>query len=256
MARAKRKTAFVCEQCGAEAHKWSGRCMSCGAWNTLSEFRVTAQTNASSSLLSQGAPPTPLTEVSTQTDVRQPVQLAEFDRVLGGGILPGAFILLGGEPGVGKSTLLMQVAYEFAKQYGVVLYISGEESPAQIRLRAERLGALSERVMLLAETDVAVIQQHINKIKPKLIIVDSVQTMANPDVEGVPGSLTQVRETALHFQRLAKERAIPVFLVGHVTKQGGLAGPKVLEHIVDVVLQFDGEKHTQYRLLRTIKNRF
>lgn len=257
MARPKTKIHYVCQECGADFPKWSGRCSACGAWNSLGEFQVAARTSSASSRpVSAASKPVALSEVPTDQSSRRPIQLSEFDRVLGGGILPGAIILLGGEPGIGKSTLLLQVAHRFAEMYGPVLYVSGEESPAQVRLRAERLRALSPNIMIVAETDVAAVQSHIESSPPQLVIVDSVQTMVCAGVDGVPGSVSQVRESATVLQRVAKERSIPMFLVGHVTKQGGLAGPKVLEHIVDVVLQFDGERYTQYRMLRTIKNRF
>lgn len=256
MARVKRKIQYVCQECGADYPKWSGRCTACGTWNSLVEFQVSSRQKGSSPTLQPAAEPVVLAHVASDSGDRRPINLSEFDRVLGGGILPGAVILLGGEPGIGKSTLLLQVAHRYAELYGPVLYVSGEESPAQVRLRAERLKALSERILIVGETDVAHVQQHIEKINPQLVIVDSIQTMATVDIDGLPGSLTQVREAAAVFQRLAKEKGIPVFLVGHVTKQGGLAGPKVLEHIVDVVLQFDGERYTQHRMLRTVKNRF
>lgn len=259
MARVKRKTQYVCQECGADYPKWSGRCTACGAWNSLVEFQVSPRPRSggpSGASLQPAAHPIALAQVTPDTSSRQPIHLAEFDRVLGGGILPGAVILLGGEPGIGKSTLLLQVAHRYAELYGTVLYVSGEESPSQVRLRAERLKALSERILIVGETDVANVLHHIDKTSPQLVIVDSIQTMASSDIDGLPGSVTQVREAAAVFQRIAKERSIPMFLVGHVTKQGGLAGPKVLEHIVDAVLQFDGERYNQHRMLRTVKNRF
>lgn len=257
MARAKRKTQYVCQECGADYPKWAGRCAACGTWNSLVEVHIAPRQTASRSGLQQPASePVALAHVTTDTGARRPIHLSEFDRVLGGGILPGAVMLLGGEPGIGKSTLLLQVAHRYAEMYGPVLYVSGEESPAQVRLRAERLKALSERIFIAGETDVSHVLHQIERIGPQLVIVDSIQTMASADIDGLPGSLTQVREAAAVFQRVAKEKGIPMFLVGHVTKQGGLAGPKVLEHIVDVVLQFDGERYTQHRLLRTVKNRF
>ena len=257
MARAKRKTQYVCQECGADYPKWAGRCAACGTWNSLVEVHIAPRQTASRSGLQQPASePVALAQVTTDTGARRPINHSEFDTVLGGGILPGAVMLLGGEPGIGKSTLLLQVAHRYAEMYGPVLYVSGDESPAHVRLRAVRLKALSERIFIAGETDVSHVLHQIERIGPQLVIVDSIQTMASADIDGLPGSLTQVREAAAVFQRVAKEKGIPMFLVGHVTKQGGLAGPKVLEHIVDVVLQFDGERYTQHRLLRTVKNRF
>lgn len=253
MARQKRKTQFVCRECGAEFPKWSGRCSACGVWNSLEEAPETVRVAAAVRSVSR---PVSLADVPTEQTGRRPVHLSEFDRVLGGGILPGAVILLGGEPGIGKSTLLLQVAHRYAAEYGRVLYVSGEESPAQVRLRAERLRALSPDILIVAETDVDAVCAHIEASDPQLVIVDSVQTMSCAAVEGYPGSVSQVRESAAVLQRVAKERSLPLFLVGHVTKQGGLAGPKLLEHIVDVVLQFEGDRFTPFRMLRAAKNRF
>lgn len=257
MSRSTRKVGYVCEQCGADSPKWAGRCSQCGAWNSMAEVVVPKSARPGPMTApKQRIKPVALTDVASDSHQRQPVGLTEFDRVLGEGMLPGALMLLGGEPGVGKSTLLLQVAHRYAQRYGVVLYVSGEESPAQVRLRAERLQAADANILIVAETDVGVIEQTVGETKPRLVIIDSIQTLTTAHVDGVPGSLSQVREATGVLQRIAKEQSIAVFLVGHVTKQGGLAGPKTLEHMVDVVLQFDGERHTQYRMLRTIKNRF
>lgn len=257
MARMRSKTHYVCRECGADFLKWSGRCAACGAWNTLSELSVPAKQGSSASRITElRAVPVALSAVAMQSNERRPIQNSEFDRVLGGGILPGALILLGGEPGIGKSTLLLQVAARYAELYGKVLYVSGEESPQQVRLRAERLHALSDKILIAAETDASAVDALVEQLRPELVIIDSIQTMVCSDVDGLPGSIAQVREAATLFQRLAKARGVPVFLVGHVTKQGGLAGPKVLEHIVDVVLHFEGDRYSQHRMLRTVKNRF
>lgn len=254
MARQKRITQYVCQECGAEYPKWAGRCSTCGVWNSLAE--VTASPRRSHAARTSWTRPIPLASVSVDSDRRKSIGIAEFDRVLGGGILPGALMLLGGEPGVGKSTLLLQVAHRFAEAHGPVLYVSGEESPVQVRLRAERLQALAPALHIAGETDVAAVQEIIEETEPQLVIIDSIQTLTCAHIDSVPGSLAQVRESAMVLQRVAKERSVPVFLVGHVTKDGSLAGPKVLEHVVDVVLQFEGDRYTQYRLLRTFKNRF
>lgn len=255
MARAKRRVQFVCDDCGAVAAKWQGRCGACGAWNTLREFALRADPAGPWSSGEPGVP-LPLTQVEAQPAPRRSTGIAEFDRVLGGGIVSGAVLLLGGEPGIGKSTLLMQTSKEYGERWGAVLYVSGEESAHQIRLRAERLGCLSEQTLVVSETDLDAICRQIDAVRPELIIVDSVQTVASSHLEALPGSVSQVREAAVRLQGVAKERGIPLILVGHVTKDGGLAGPKVLEHLVDVVLQFDGDRHTHYRLLRSAKNRF
>lgn len=255
--RPKRKTHFVCRDCGAVAAKWQGRCGSCGAWNTLEEELIPARNQPTKSLGDVPlAQPRPLSELGTVENVRRIVGIHELDRVLGGGVVPGSVLLLGGEPGIGKSTLLLQAAKAFGERWGPVLYVSGEESTEQIRLRAERLDCMTPHTLVLAETDLDRILAQIEAIEPALIIIDSVQTMALGSIDATPGSVPQVRETANALQRIAKLRGIPIILVGHVTKEGGLAGPKVLEHLVDVVLHFEGDRHTQYRLLRGIKNRF
>lgn len=250
----KAKTRYVCRECEAETPKWMGRCPSCGAWNSLDEDRRAPA--AQGLTKARSTAPMAMNELSAQADSRRPVGIEEFDRVLGGGVVPGALILLGGEPGIGKSTLLLQVAQAYGERWGDVLYVSGEESPAQVRLRAERLGCLSARIRVLPETDPEAIAEQLASVSPSLIIVDSIQTLSSPSLSGHPGSVTQVRDGSAILQRVAKERGIPVVFVGHVTKQGGLAGPKVLEHMVDVVLQFEGDRYTQYRMLRTTKNRF
>lgn len=247
-------TIYVCENCGNEQLQWSGRCPLCGEWNTLREVRGLKTTNAKRSAgLSGGvvAPVLPIQEVPSIREERRATGILEFDRTLGGGIVAGSVILIGGEPGIGKSTLLMQLAGRLKN----VLYISGEESAAQIKLRAERLG-ISEGVSLLTETDVTQIVETMSQLQPDLVIIDSIQTLYHPDFPSTPGSIVQVRESALRVQQAAKATGIATILVGHVTKEGGVAGPRTLEHLVDVVLYLEGERHHNARVLRTVKNRF
>ena len=251
---AKTKSVYVCQHCGAESSKWVGRCNSCGEWNTYVEQLIHKGPNRSSSL-DKGAYAIPqkLSNVQSDQVTRIDLKNDEFNRVLGGGIVPGSMILIGGEPGIGKSTLALQVALKINKQ---ILYISGEESPQQIKLRAERLGEENPQCHVLAETSLQAILTQLQQARPELLIIDSIQTLFSEDIESVPGSISQVRECAARLLRVAKEIHIPVILIGHITKDGSLAGPKVLEHIVDTVLQFEGDSHHQYRILRSIKNRF
>ncbi|MFC1931259.1 DNA repair protein RadA [Chloroflexota bacterium] len=255
MRKSEKKTVFICQQCGRESLKWLGRCPECQEWNTFVETVITAPA-ASPRPLPQFSPPQELSQVTIQTVDRFPLPLAEFNRVLGGGLVSGSLVLISGEPGIGKSTLLLQVAAAIAKDKGKVVYISGEETQHQIKLRAERLKISGERLYLLAETDLEVILNQIEQLSPSLVIVDSIQTVYTPDLEATPGSVTQVRECTLKLMHQAKLSTVPVFISGHVTKDGSIAGPRVLEHIVDAVLYLEGELFSAYRLLRCVKNRF
>jgi DNA repair protein RadA/Sms len=247
------RTAFACTECGASTPRWVGRCPSCGAWNTLVEEVVerTGPPRAAGPV----APAVPITEVAAQAGAHRPTGVGELDRVLGGGLVPGSVVLLAGEPGIGKSTLLLGVLAGLAAA-GPVLYVCAEESREQVRLRAERLDALHPRLLLAAETDLGTIRAQIEALRPEVVVVDSVQTVADPELAGAPGGVGQVREVAAQLVRLAKERAIATFLVGQVTKDGAVAGPKTLEHLVDVVLNFEGDQHHALRLVRCTKNRY
>ncbi len=246
---------FVCQQCGYESWSFLGRCPDCGSWNSLvAELPPPARVIATTG--GRKSSPALLAEVSDITGERMVTDLREWDRVLGGGLVPGSLILVGGAPGIGKSTLLLQVAHLLAGRYGCVLFISGEESAAQLRLRAQRLEALTGAIYLQTETDVEAILAGIAEVAPAAVIVDSIQTMFLPGVQAAPGSVSQVRECAARFLRLAKDGGPAVILVGHVTKEGFLAGPRVLEHLVDTVLYLEGERYQAYRILRAAKNRF
>ncbi len=254
------KTSFFCQNCGYESVKWVGQCPSCGQWNTFVEeltqkdskkndnswkdYKDEKRTNRTISLH----------EIKSSEEKRLPTSDAELNRVLGGGIVPGSLVLVAGEPGIGKSTLFLQNGL-WLKDIPV-LYISGEESEQQIKMRADRLGLKNENFFLLTETSTQIIFQEIKKLKPQLVIVDSIQTLQTPFIDSSPGSVSQIRECAAEFQRFAKETNTPVFLIGHITKDGSIAGPKILEHMVDTVLQFEGDRHYAYRILRTLKNRF
>lgn len=249
---AKTKSHYVCTECGGQSPKWQGQCPHCGVWNTLVEtLATTARYSSSTSQESV----IKLPQVKAQKTIRYSSGLSEFDRVLGGGLVPGAVILLGGDPGIGKSTLLLQALAVLAPTH-TVLYVSGEESVEQIALRAQRLDLQHAPLPLLAEIQIEKIMEHIQKARPQLVVIDSIQTMYSEALQSAPGSVAQVRESAARLTRLAKEKAITTILVGHVTKEGAIAGPRVLEHIVDVVLYFEGESHSSYRLIRAIKNRF
>ncbi|HET7421426.1 MAG TPA: DNA repair protein RadA [Candidatus Dormibacteraeota bacterium] len=245
---------FVCTECGGESLRWAGQCPHCRAWNTLQEFQVKKAKDARPRP-AERAQPQPLTEISADGAPRARLAWGELNRVLGGGVVPGSLVLIGGEPGVGKSTLLMHVAAQVANT-GQVLYASGEESGQQVRMRAQRLGALNAAILLLAENDLDSICEAIDTHRPALAIVDSIQTVTDSGIEGGAGSVTQVRESAGRLMRLAKETGVPVFLVGHVTKDGSIAGPRVLEHIVDTVLYLEGDRRQELRILRATKNRF
>ena len=252
---AKAQGGYRCTVCGWTAAKWVGRCADCQAWDSMSEV-VQASVRIAPALIGDDRAATPITEVGTDAVYHWPSGIAEFDRVLGGGIVPGAAILLSGEPGVGKSTLLLEVASRAAAAKSRALYVSAEESAGQVRLRAERTGALHPNLFLAAETDLAAVIGQIDAVDPQLVIVDSVQTIASPTIDGLAGGPSQVREVATALIRVAKERNLPVLLVGHVTKDGQVAGPRLLEHLVDVVCQFEGDRQTALRFVRALKNRF
>jgi len=252
---AKSTITYVCTECGGETLRWAGQCPHCQAWNTLQEFQVKRAAKDGRSRPLQPAQAIPLSEIAAEDAPRSRLAWGELNRVLGGGIVPGSLALIAGEPGVGKSTLLMHAAAQVAVS-GKVLYVSGEESGQQVRMRAQRLGALEPAILLLAENDLDVICEAIRSELPRLAIIDSIQTVTDPGLEGSAGSVTQVRESAARLMRLAKEIGVPVFLVGHVTKDGSIAGPRVLEHIVDTVLYLEGDRRQELRILRTTKNRF
>jgi DNA repair protein RadA/Sms len=261
----KPKVVYACQECGAQSQKWLGRCPECAAWNSLVEERempaaagagAAAASAAARYSLAATAGPRLYEEIDTVVSARLPTGIDEFDRVLGGGVVPGSLVLIGGEPGIGKSTLLLQAAAFFANAIGPVLYSSGEESEHQIKSRGERLGVGKAPLYLLAETCLERILEEIARLRPSLVIVDSIQTVFSLKFQSAPGSVGQVRESATQLLFAAKGQNIPTFLVGHVTKDGSLAGPKVLEHIVDTVLYFEGEKHHSHRVVRAVKNRF
>lgn len=250
---AKSKSIFVCQNCGAQFPKWMGKCTSCNSWNTVQEEVIDSSISKSSTTVYSSVKPTNLLDITTEHLERIPTGIQELDQVVGGGIVPGSVILLGGEPGIGKSTLLLQVAVKLQKK---VLYVSGEESPQQIFLRAKRLNVSANSCFIYSETNVAAIIQEIKEFKPELVIVDSVQTLKHPDIDASPGSVSQIRETSNLLIELAKQTHIPMILIGHINKEGSIAGPKILEHMVDVVLQFEGDMQNVYRILRSNKNRF
>jgi DNA repair protein RadA/Sms len=267
---AKSSAGYRCAECGWQTAKWVGRCGECQAWGTVEETAVPRLVRAGIRAAAYGGPAgkggrlgggpvstaaTPIGKVDAQEASARPTGLDELDRVLGGGLVPGAVLLLAGEPGVGKSTLLLEAGALVAAS-GPVLYITGEESAAQVRLRADRIGSVHENLYLAAETDLSAIISHIETVEPRLLIIDSVQTIAAPEVDGVPGGVTQVREVAAALTSVAKQRALATILVGHVTKDGSVAGPRTLEHLVDVVLQFEGDRHSRLRMVRALKNRY
>lgn len=251
---AKVRSKYVCQSCAYESPRWIGRCPNCGAWNSFVE-ELSQKVTARKAVKDTNIRAIPLSEVDLTDDHRIPSSMSEFDRVLGGGVVLGSVVLLGGDPGVGKSTLMMQLACQLKDQ--IVLYVSGEESTKQIKLRAERLGLkTSDKLLLLTETSVDVVAEVVDRAAPDIMIVDSIQTMFRPELESSAGSVGQVRESTALFTRIAKSKSIPIFLIGHVTKEGAIAGPKVIEHMVDTVLQFEGERQYAYRILRALKNRF
>jgi DNA repair protein RadA/Sms len=248
------RAAYRCAECGWQATKWVGRCGECQAWGTVGEVDPAPAGVTRARTVTTAA--RPIAEVDADAAALWPTGVDELDRVLGGGIVSGAVVLLAGEPGVGKSTLLLDVASRAASSARTVLYVTGEESAAQVRMRAERIGALRPRLLLAAETDLATVLGHVDAVRPDLLVVDSVQTIASDAVEGSPGNVSQVREVAASLIRVAKARSIATVLVGHVTKDGGIAGPRVLEHLVDVVCQFEGERQSRLRMVRAVKNRY
>lgn len=258
---AKQKSVYVCSECGYETARWLGKCPECGKWNSLTEQEATPAVPAMAEKKLKRAPgvgndPLRVDEIPDETMLRRSTGIEELDRVLGGGVVEGSLILVGGDPGIGKSTLLTQVSAHFAVDGSRVLYVSGEESARQIKMRAKRLGASSTELFVLAENDMNIIERQMERLKPNLMIVDSIQTMYCPELASAPGSVSQVRESASLLMRAAKVSGCAVFLVGHVTKEGSIAGPRVLEHMVDAVLYFEGDRQHQYRLLRAVKNRF
>ena len=254
MAKAK-KTTFFCQNCGYETGKWLGQCPACKEWNTFVEEKITV-TKASDGRTFRELEVVPLSQVKSEEEERIRTKIEELDRVLGGGIVPGSLILVGGDPGIGKSTLLLQVCQRLAKIEKKVLYISGEESLRQIKLRAQRMGEFTEQLLLLCETNLELIKTVIERERPETVIINSIQTMYSEDVGSAPGSVSQVREATNTLMQLAKGLCITIFIVGHVTKEGTVAGPRVLEHMVDTVLYFEGDRHASYRILRGVKNRF
>lgn len=254
---AKIKTSYICSECGFESPKWYGKCPSCGEWNTLNEELNSQQTkNSFSNSFSTVNQVLALDDICGENDERIPTKIEEFDRVLGGGIVKGSLVLLSGDPGIGKSTILLQICQNLGSKGQKILYVSGEESANQIKLRAVRIGVTSKNLFILSQTDLATIVECIKAEKPDIVIIDSIQTMVYEQVNSSAGSITQVRECTNVFMHTAKGLGIPIFIVGHVNKDGAIAGPKVLEHIVDTVLYFEGERNYSYRILRGVKNRF
>ena len=262
---AKDKIAYVCSNCGQESAKWVGKCPSCGQWNTFSEIRISGETgsmaakqaaaNVHKAMSHSGARPMLLRDISSKDEPRIDTHDTELNRLLGGGLVKGSIVLLGGEPGIGKSTLTLQTILNMPEKR--ILYVSGEESAHQLKMRAERISKeLTDNVMILCETSLDDIFRHISDVKPEFVVIDSIQTISTADVDSSPGSLSQVRECASALLRFAKSSGVPVLLIGHITKEGTLAGPKILEHIVDTVIQFEGDNHYMYRILRSTKNRF
>lgn len=252
----KTKTVFFCKECGNESPKWIGHCPACGAWNSYVEESVVTgkkKYDKTESFIVTESVPVPISEIKCEDEERLDLYCQELNRVLGGGLVQGSLVLLGGEPGIGKSTLLLQTALYLKKK---VLYVSGEESCRQIKMRADRLGIDNKDCIILTETDTMEIIRHCKEIKPCMVVVDSIQTLETASVDSVAGSISQIRESAALLNKMAKTSQIPVFLIGHITKDGSIAGPKVLEHIVDTVIQFEGDRHYGFRILRTIKNRF
>lgn len=253
-----KKTVYFCQECGYESAKWMGQCPGCKAWNTFVEETVSPKKPASGTTgrTEKRQEPVILRDISLSEDERQTTKIGELDRVLGGGIVPGSLVLVGGDPGIGKSTLLLQVCRNLAERQVSVLYISGEESLRQIKLRANRIGEFSDKLQLLCETNLEVIREVIQRKKPEVVVIDSIQTMFHEDVSSAPGSVSQVRESTNILMQIAKGMGVSIFIVGHVTKEGNVAGPRVLEHMVDTVLYFEGDRHASYRILRAVKNRF
>lgn len=254
---AKAKTVFFCQNCGFESSKWMGQCPGCREWNSFAEEpKITVKKTAAGGIRHDAVQPSTLSQIEIGTTARTTIGIGELDRVLGGGIVRGSLVLVGGDPGIGKSTLLLQVCRNLAQSQKKILYISGEESLQQIRMRAERMGEFTEHLLILCETNLETIREAIVKTNPEIVIIDSIQTMFNENVASAPGSVSQVRESTGILLQIAKGMDISIFIVGHVTKEGVVAGPRVLEHMVDTVLYFEGDRHAAYRVLRGVKNRF
>ena len=251
----KQKTVFVCTECGNKSPKWMGKCTMCGKWNTMEEEIILPSSPSVGISLTPSESPKKIKDIDETSESRQSTGMSEFDRVLGGGLVKGSFVLVGGDPGIGKSTILLQIC-EFLGKSSTILYVSGEESPTQIKLRAERLNIKTENLKIYSETNMNYIKNAITSEKPDIIIVDSVQTMVSPEIGSSPGNVSQIKEVTSTFMRIAKDNNISIFLVGHVTKDGAIAGPKILEHMVDTVLYFEGDNQQSYRILRAVKNRF
>ncbi len=264
MAKNKQQTTvFFCQECGYESAKWFGQCPACKSWNTAVEETVKSNKTGGLGGSSQAvlhkdkkSVPTPVSEVKAGDEIRSDTGMAELNRVLGGGLVSGSLILVGGDPGIGKSTLLLQVCRNLSAGGKKVLYVSGEESLQQIRMRADRLGTFNENLLLLCETELSEVESAIETVKPEVVVIDSIQTMFNAEISSAPGSVSQVRETTARLLQVAKGLNTAVFIVGHVTKEGTVAGPRVLEHMVDTVLYFEGDRFASYRILRSVKNRF
>ncbi len=250
------KSVYICSECGYESPKWYGKCPSCGEWNTMNEeIKQTSSSVVSKARQSHYISPVQIKDISTTDEIRYKTGLSELDRVLGGGIVKGSLVLLGGDPGIGKSTILLQIC-EYLGRENKILYVSGEESQRQLKLRASRLNVNNDNLYILTQTDVELISETIRQDKPDLVMIDSIQTMSLNELQSSPGSITQVRECTNYIMRVAKSLDIPVIIVGHVNKEGSIAGPKVLEHVVDAVLHFEGDKQMSYRILRAVKNRY
>ena len=251
------KTKFICRECGYESLKWMGRCMGCNQWNTMEEELVQSKRDFKRSpTMTSNNRPQKIKKVVSGGHERYDTDINELNRVLGGGLVKGSLTLISGEPGIGKSTLILQASSKIAEKYGTVLYVSGEESEEQIKMRAERLDALAEELYILSETNIDLIEKYIDELEPVFLLVDSVQTLYKDDLTSAPGSVSQVKECVNNLMRIGKSKDIPIFIVAHVTKQGELAGPRVLEHMVDTVLHFEGERTQEFRILRALKNRF
>ncbi len=250
------KSVYICSECGYESPKWYGKCPSCGEWNTMNEeIKEKSNTSISKARVSNYTPPIQIKEISTTDEIRYKTGLSELDRVLGGGIVKGSLVLLGGDPGIGKSTILLQIC-EYLGKNNKILYVSGEESKRQLKLRADRLNVSNDNLYIQTQTDVELISETIRQDRPDLVMIDSIQTMSLNELQSSPGSITQVRECTNYLMRVAKSLDIPLIIVGHVNKEGSIAGPKVLEHVVDAVLHFEGDKQMSYRILRAVKNRY
>ncbi|MDF2487375.1 MAG: radA, partial [Herbinix sp.] len=253
---AKNKTVFFCKECGFESAKWLGQCPGCKSWDTFVDEPVVKKGSKPASNIKNLKEPVLLSQVKTEEQFRLCSGIEELDRVLGGGIVHGSLVLVGGDPGIGKSTLLLQMCREIVAKNKKVLYISGEESLSQIKMRAERLGVFGGELLLLCETDLELIEEAMSKYSPDIVIIDSIQTMFKDEIAAAPGSVSQVREATATLMHIAKSSGITIFIIGHVTKEGVVAGPRVLEHMVDTVLYFEGDNYASYRVLRAVKNRF